>query len=218
MNKIRVVCYGDSNTYGADPRTGGRFDDDVRWTTRLGALLGDRYEVRPEGLSGRTTVFDDPLCEGLSGLATLRPVLSTNSPIDLLILMLGTNDCKARFAATGYNIAEGLRVLLQTAKQLPVWRDGPRILVLAPMKIDPRIETVPTVYGHMGPGCAEKSAAMVPWMLRFAAEEGCDALDINPFVSPNELDWMHISELSQLPLAKAVAEKVRSVLGENCDD
>ena len=55
-------------------------------------------------------------------------------------------------------------------------------------------------------------------MLRFAAEEGCDALDINPFVTPNELDWMHISEPSQLPLAKAVAEKVRSVLGKNCDD
>lgn len=211
MNKIRIVCYGDSNTYGADPRVNGRFDDDVRWTERLGEMLGSRYEVISEGLGGRTTVFDDPLKEGLNGLKLFRPIVESHSPIDLLIFMLGTNDCKARFGATAYNIAEGMRALIQRAKSLPIWRGETRILVIAPIKIDSRISEVPTVYGHMGPGCAEKSAELIPWMLRFAEEEGCATMDVNDFAVPTDLDWMHISADSQLPVAQAIREKVMAM-------
>lgn len=213
MNKIRIVCYGDSNTYGADPRVNGRFDDDARWTTLLSERLGSQYEVISEGLCGRTTVFDDPLKDGLNGLKLLGPVTESHAPIDLLIFMLGTNDCKARFGATAYNIAEGMRALIQKAKALPIWREKARILVIAPIRIHPRIASVPTVDGHMGPGCAEKSADLIPWMLRFAKEEGCATLDANDFAVPTELDWMHISAASQAPLAQAVYEKARSILG-----
>ena len=75
MNKTRIVCYGDSNTWGYCAATGNRYDDDQRWVPMLQQLLGDQYSVLEEGLSGRTTVFDDPLFPALNGLADDRKPL-----------------------------------------------------------------------------------------------------------------------------------------------
>ena len=106
--KKRVLCYGDSNTWGFNAMNenvyGQRFPEEVRWTGRLQTLLGENWTVIEEGLCGRTTVFEDPLREGLNGLQYLGPCLATHNPIDYLILMLGTNDCKARFSALPKNI------------------------------------------------------------------------------------------------------------------
>ena len=85
---------GDSNTWGYDAETNGRFPDDVRWTGRLSERLGDSYTVIEEGLSGRTTVFEDPLNEGMSALPYLYPCLMSHAPLDYMVVMLGTNDCK----------------------------------------------------------------------------------------------------------------------------
>lgn len=211
MEKKRIVCYGDSNTYGAIPG-GGRFGDDVRWTMQLARLLGSEYDVISEGLCGRTTVHDDPFYEGLNGLKTLYPILMSHGSIDLLILMLGTNDCKARFAMNGHNIAEGIRTLIQRAKALPIWRTTPNFLVLIPIKIDPRIVENVDVYEHMGAGCVEKSAALIPWMRSFAEAEDCAVFDINDVVEANTVDWMHIAESSQLPLAERLHEEILKIL------
>lgn len=211
MEKKRIVCYGDSNTYGAEPG-GGRYGDDVRWTMRLARLLGSDYDVISEGLCGRTTVHDDPLCDGLNGMKALYPVLMSHGPIDLVILMLGTNDCKSRFGVTGHNIAEGIRALIQRAKALPIWRTTPNFLVLIPIKIDPRIVENADVYGHMGPGCVEKSIEAVPWIRSFAETEGCAVFDINDVVESNTVDWMHIAESSQLPLAERLRDEVLKIL------
>ena len=102
---------GDSNTWGYDAETNGRFPDDVRWTGRLSERLGDSYTVIEEGLSGRTTVFEDPLNEGMSALQYLYPCLMSHAPLDYMIVMLGTNDCKERFSATAKNIADGMKRL-----------------------------------------------------------------------------------------------------------
>jgi hypothetical protein len=73
MKKKHILCYGDSNTWGYNAATGGRYDDDVRWTQRLGEMLGPDYLIGEAGLNGRTTVFEDPLNEGLNGLTHLLP-------------------------------------------------------------------------------------------------------------------------------------------------
>ena len=108
MNRKHILCFGDSNTWGYDAATGGRFDDDTRWTMQLSKRLGEKYYVIEEGLSGRTACFEDPLNEGFSGLSVLVPILQSHAPLDLLVIMLGTNDCKQRFAATPVNIKEAL--------------------------------------------------------------------------------------------------------------
>ena len=92
--KKTIVAFGDSNTHGYCSQTGGRFSEEERWTCLLEKYLGGEYRVMEEGLSGRTTVFEDPLFEGLSGLSAISPCLLTHEPVDLLIIMLGTNDTK----------------------------------------------------------------------------------------------------------------------------
>ena len=122
--KKHIVCFGDSNTHGycADPSDcadgGDRFNEDERWTCLLQKALGQDYLVIEEGLSGRTTVFPDPLQESMSGLDAIYSCLMSHEPVDLLIIMLGTNDAKERFAANAACIGFGMD---STTLPLPPW-------------------------------------------------------------------------------------------------
>ena len=129
-----ILCYGDSNTWGYDAVSGERFPYDIRWTTRLAEFLGTDYRVIDEGLCGRTTVFDDPLTYGLNGLWMIEPIISSHNPIDLVMIMLGTNDCKGYFGATARNIAEGMRRLVLQVQFLGI----KNILIVTPLNIDPQ--------------------------------------------------------------------------------
>ena len=98
MGEIKkIICFGDSNTHGYNSKTMGRFSEDERWTKLLGKYLGEEYDVVEEGLEGRTACFDDPLFEGLCGFHYLYPCLMTHKPVDLLIIMLGTNELKTTY-------------------------------------------------------------------------------------------------------------------------
>lgn len=212
MNKTRIVCFGDSNTWGYNGENALRFDDDARWTQLMQARLGEDYMVVEEGVNGRTTVFEDPLTEGLNGLTALAPVLLAHQPIDLLVFMLGTNDCKARFSATPYDITQGLRRLVMKARGMEVWRDEPRILIMAPMVMDEKLYGVPDVRDGMGPGSVEKSRELPGRMRLLADELGCAFLDSNDYVRPNPYDHMHIALESCAPFAEAVAQACLGML------
>lgn len=215
MMKRHILCYGDSNTWGFCAATGGRYGDDVRWTRRLQDLLGNNYLVAEAGLNGRTTVFEDPLNEGLNGLTHLLPAMSQHCPLDLLIIMLGTNETKERFSATPRNIADGLRRLVNKAKGLELlFTDGkPRILIVAPIKIDERIYGEPLVAAGMGAGCVEKSHALPTLFEALAAELSCEYMDCNPYVTPALGDYMHFDLDSNERFAKALKDKVAEILG-----
>ncbi|NCA99611.1 MAG: lipolytic enzyme, G-D-S-L [Clostridia bacterium] len=206
MNKTRIVCYGDSNTWGYDASTGLRFPDDVRWTQLLAERLGLSYQICEEGLSGRTSVFEDPLFEGLNGLASLTPILGSHNPIDLLVVMLGTNDCKQRFAATAQNIADGVRRLVQKAQILPVWRNQPQVLIVAPILIGEAISTVPRISEGMGAVCAEKSWQLPRLLEATAAECSCHYLDANAVVTANTVDYMHFDLASNQRFCDLLAD------------
>ena len=210
MNKKRIVCFGDSNTWGYNAATGGRFDDDARWTSVLSKELGNEYSVVEEGLNGRTTVFEDPLNEGLCGIKHLFTILMSQSPLDLLIIMLGTNDTKQRFSATPQNISDGVDRLIKKAVMSSVWRTEPRILIIAPIVIGEKCYTS-HVAGGMGAGCAEKSRELPRLMMQCAKLNNCEFMDCNDYVKANEIDYMHIDEESLAVFGKAVAEKVKGL-------
>ena len=111
-----ILCYGDSNTHGSATveRPDGRYGPDERWPGVLRAALGSGWLVLEEGLGGRTTVSDDPV-EGLekNGRTYLLPCLHTHKPLDVVIIMLGTNDLKARFGKSAWEIAQGVGVLVR---------------------------------------------------------------------------------------------------------
>lgn len=212
MNKKRIVCFGDSNTWGYDATTKGRYEDDVRWTQRLGVLLGNEYMVMEEGLPGRTSVFEDPLNEGLCGLTALTPTLQTHSPLDLLVVMLGTNDCKERFSANAQNIADGVQRSIFKAKRLDVWRQEPRILLVAPIIMDPRVYSIERICNEMGAGSVEKSRALPVLLEKAAQNTQSEFMDCNPYVTPGSGDYMHFSAESNEPFAAALAQRIRSLV------
>lgn len=199
-----ILCYGDSNTWGYNAVSGDRFDYNIRWTTRLADLLGQEFRVIDEGLCGRTTVFDDPLTDGLNGLTMLEPVIKTHSPLDLLVVMLGTNDCKGYFGVTARNIGEGLRRLVLHARFLGVQK----ILVVTPVCIDPRIYETETAH-VMGKECSEKSMRLHGYYKEVAAELGLYHIDANESAAVNTVDFMHFDEQSQLRFAHVLAAEIK---------
>ena len=148
--KKHILCLGDSNTHGycadpADCADGGiRFNEDERWTCLLQKALGEDYLVTEEGLSGRTTVFVDPLHESMDALSVAYPLLKSHENIDLLIVMLGTNDTKERFGANATCIGLGMDRLVRKAMSVDCWGSHePNILIVAPPPSSPASTTTP---------------------------------------------------------------------------
>ena len=141
--KKHILCIGDSNTHGlcTDPSEsadhGSRYNEEERWTCLLQKALGAEYLVIEEGLSGRTCVYDDPDMDSVNLLPVLHALLNSHEPLDLLILMLGTNDSKVKFNTDARKIAKGMQILLEEAKSVPCWgKNEPKILIVAPVPIE----------------------------------------------------------------------------------
>ena len=130
-----ILCFGDSNTHGFRTCDCGRFSEDIRWTGLLQKKLGTSYNIISEGLNGRTTVFNDPIEPFRCGADYLIPCVLSHRPLDLLIIMLGTNDVKDRFSASAACIAIGLKQLCLQAMQSDCWKSRPNILVVAPVPL-----------------------------------------------------------------------------------
>jgi len=135
-----ILCYGDSNTWGFDPVAGRRLRPDQRWPGVLRLRLGDGYRVVEEGLNGRTTLWDDPI-EGAykNGLAYLLPCLKSHKPLDLVVIMLGTNDLKGCFGVSASDIAQSAGRLTQTTLESGCGPagDAPKVLLVAPPPLGP---------------------------------------------------------------------------------
>ena len=208
--KKHILCIGDSNTHGycADPKDcadgGIRFNESERWPCLLQAALGEDFLVTEEGLSGRTTVFEDPIHESMPALPVLYPLLKSHEVIDLLVIMLGTNDTKERFNASAPLIAHGMDRLILKAKTVDCWGDhGPRILIIAPPPIgDGFCDPV------MGEGCVEKSRGLAEWYRRIAEQERVDFLDADG-CEFNSIDHMHLTRRGHSQLAERVHAWIR---------
>ena len=213
--KKHIVCLGDSNTHGycADPEDtadgGIRFNENERWTRRLQALLGEDYLVTEEGLSGRTTCFNDPIHEGLNALHYITPCLKSHEFVDLLIIMLGTNDTKERFASSAACIAIGMGRLVKKALATECWGPNkPNVLVIAPPHIGegmPKSKVGPT----MGAGCVEKSRELAYYYKQQCDLIGCHFLDAQELGCEfNNIDCMHLTRKGHETMANALAELI----------
>lgn len=215
--KKHIVCFGDSNTHGyccdpGDSADGGdRFNEEERYTCLLQKLLGDRYLVLEEGRSGRTSVFDDPLSEGLSGVSIITPILKTHEPVDLLIIMLGTNDSKERFGCNAGCIAEAMCRLFRKAMDTDCWgTGGPRILYVCPPPIKPVMEQG-IFADHMGKGCVEKTRELASKIKPMCAEMQVGFLDAKD-CEFNDIDGMHLTRKGHAQLADLLAGEIRRIL------
>jgi lysophospholipase L1-like esterase len=210
VNERVLVCFGDSNTHGSPPWSGvptPRYGPDVRWPGVLAAALGPSWRVHEEGLPGRTTVHPDPVEGGhLSGLAALPMVLGTHSPIDILVIMLGTNDLKARFGVGPADIAASVETLVHTGRGFctGTGRPLPRILLIAPAPITEVGENAETFAGS-----AEKSRRLGAALRAAAQRLGIDFLDAGEHIRTSAVDGVHLDPDAHRALGAAVAAALR---------
>ncbi len=213
-----VLCFGDSQTWGFDPRHGAetvRYPFRDRWTRRLAAKLGPGYHIVEEGLNGRTTVFDDPAMGDRSGLAALPFILASHMPVDLLIIMLGSNDVKTRFNLSGYEIARCLGRLLDYAKKSECGPDfgAPRMLIMVPPPMGGLEGTwLETLFEADG-GHA-KIETLRQTYPEIAALHGAHCFDTHTVVEPGKIDGVHLDPDALDPLAEALTQVVKRL----CDD
>jgi lysophospholipase L1-like esterase len=204
-----IVIFGDSNTWGYDPATGGRFPRAQRWTSVFEREVGPDFEVIAEGLNGRTTVHDDPIEPYRCGADALPACLMSHAPVDLLILSLGCNDLKTRFSASAFDIAEGAGRLIFLARAYGQGPGGrpPKILLIAP----PPIAKL-TDYAEMFEGGPEKSLLLGQRYRDIAERESVAFLDAGQVIRCSDLDGIHYEVDQHDLLGRAAAEAVRAAL------
>lgn len=200
-----ILCYGDSNTWGCKPGVLTRLPANIRWTGVLAQMLGDDYCVMEDGINGRSTAWDDPsnLCR--NGISGLGYSLYRSKPLDLVIVMLGTNDLNHTDAEGYYH---GIKLLakqiLQANTGFPgtsnVFLDKPRLLLVSP------IEKYPGVPGY------EESRKLAYYTEKVAQELDIPWLDAAKFAKPSPLDGCHIEEEHHSSLGLAISEKVKEIL------
>jgi lysophospholipase L1-like esterase len=212
-----VLCFGDSNTWGWDPDATAlagfpvRHGIGVRWTSVLQSVLGERFRVIEEGLNGRTTVFEDPIEKGRNGKTYLEPCLWSHMPLDLVVLMLGTNDLKTRVGVPAGDIAEGAFQLLRLIQRSEAGpdRSAPKILLVAPPAVG-ELEGMPDLAEKFD-GATQKSRRLPELMEQVALGCGAYFLDSQKVVQPSPTDGLHLSAEEHGKLGRAIAESVRQL-------
>ncbi len=209
--KTSVVCFGDSNTYGYDPETGGRYDENTRWPKILQKLLGEDYEIFEEGQNGRTIANDDPWEGGTKcGLDYVLPMLETRRP-DILVIMLGSNDLKIKFHLPAGDIAGSLQKMLMKIKahcEYYLARPQMKILVVAPPAF-----SEPFAESRFAPFFDEddvvaKSKELAKWYELVAEQYGTYFLNATEEVSAGMVDHLHLDPDGHRKMAELVRDKI----------
>ena len=208
-----ILCFGDSNTWGCISGTANRFPEDVRWTGVLQKELGASYRVIEEGYNGRTFVNRDEAENRPSGIDYFAPCLDSQSPLDLIIIMLGTNDLKLRFGLDAESIAWSFRRYMTTLQTAPMAGQKPRVLLVAPILLNECYKSDTVFYSMFGEKGIERSRALAPALERTAKELGAEFMDAARFACAAPPDGIHMDAASHARLGAAMAARVREILG-----
>ena len=202
---IDVLCFGDSNTWGYNPKDGSRFPWGVRWTSVLQEQLKDQgVRVIEEGLCGRTTIFEDPLRQGRKGMELFPALLETHGQPEQIILMLGTNDCKMVFSASAEVIGKGIMCLLDQAKQ---FAPDSKILLISPIFLGERVWEE-EFDQEFSPESVEVSKKLGDVYEKIAKQYGVDFFRAADYVKCSEDDQEHMDAEGHRVFAGVVAEHI----------
>jgi lysophospholipase L1-like esterase len=209
-----VLLFGDSNTYGTPPMNGpddqARFDHMTRWAGVARAKLGPGWHIVEEGLPGRTTILDDPI-EGAqkNGKRYLLACLESHRPLDGVVLMLGTNNLKARFHQPADDIAASIDLLAEIILSTDNWgRPAPKLLIVCPPPI-----LIAGWLGAMFEGGVEKSRRLPLLYAGVAERRRAAFLDAGRTIASSEVDGIHFDEVEHRKLGEAIASELERLLG-----
>lgn len=207
-NAIRILCFGDSNTRGRHPNgVKERYPANVRWTGLLQQKLGDGFEIIEEGVSGRTTVFDG---EGSNGKAYLKPCLESHNPLDIVVLMMGTNDLIASYNRSSETIANGIEELIIMIKEFAWNKDekAPEIILLSTPPIDESVSIAEKKFK----GAEEKAKQLATHCQQIAEKYECAFIDTTKHIQPSKIDGYHFDADGHRALSEVLAEKIKGLV------
>lgn len=206
-----ILFFGDSNTFGSHP-LGGRHPYEDRFTGRLQMALGSEYRVIEEGCGGRTTVFEDEIEQGRNGRTALPTCLASHNPLDLVVIMLGTNDLKERFQATPWDLGKAMHQLLRIVNNFPYepHYSRPQVLLVSPIEIGEGIEDSP--FGCFTNAAVAKSKTFASVYAQVAREAGAHFFDAATVAGPSKEDRLHMDKNSHAALAVALEKEIRKIL------
>ena len=218
-----ILCYGDSNTWGFIPgknkpavKAANRYPFDKRWTGLLEKKLGQEWRVLEEGLNGRTTMFDCFLEEHRNGLKDIDVCLLSSMPVDVIILMLGTNDCKQVFGKSPYIISQGINRLIHQIKGglYGYGPDGtvPKILVVSPARITKGVLTS-WLSNEFDAESILRCSQLGEYYQKVAADNEVYYLDAGALISADDADGIHMNTEGHIKMADLLYDKIKEMTG-----
>ena len=209
----KILCYGDSNTWGWVPSSMGskRYNSNNRWPGVLQNILGSNYEIIEEGLGARTTMFNDPRPEFplRNGLETLPIILDSHSPLNLVIIMLGTTDSKEMLNLNVIDITNGMRKLIKIVKNHKNLEgcSSPKILIVVPAIVDEKAEFASKLFK----GGTLKTKALIESYNKLTEEENIYYLNPTNTVKVDEFEGVHIDNKNHKILGSLIAQKISKI-------
>ncbi len=208
------MCYGDSNTFGFNPKENNRFKHDERWSGILDKKMGSNYYIIEEGLNHRTTIWDDPILEYKNGKTYLIPCLHSHKPIDLVILMLGANDLKSIYNLRANAIGDSVGVLAELILKSGAGIDGnpPELLILCPPKLGKL-----TRYAEMFEGYKEKEEKLPYYYEEVATDVRCHFFDVSEHIQCPNTDGLHLEAPQHKQMGNLIADVVKNIFERRTD-
>jgi lysophospholipase L1-like esterase len=202
MSQKTILCYGDSNTYGTIPWTGKaeRYDETQRWTRLLEAQLGSGFRVIEEGLPSRTIDLDAGKNVNLNGIAIFGSILYSHLPLDWIILCLGTNDTKTRFAQSPEKMIEGIEKYLSLIE-----KNSPNseVLLVAPVPVNENIANN-SYTPNSWIGANQKAKDFTLLLGKLALKRKTKFLDLSKVIQVSLVDGIHFDLHNQESIANAI--------------
>ena len=208
-----ILAFGDSLTWGFEAGTWNRHAFEDRWPNVLAARLDGKARVIEEGLNGRTTAYDDPTdATELNGAKVLPMLLKSHQPLDLVIIMLGTNDLKFAARCRAFDAALGMGRLVEIVQHHPYIETAtaPQALIMSPPAICmTEDEFFNEIWGH----AREESTKFAYHYAKVAKERGVHFFDAGSVAKTDPIDGGHLDVANTRVIGLALAPVVKRILG-----
>jgi len=203
----RVLCYGDSNTWGCSPWDGSRFDENTRWPMVMASILGADYYIIEDGLNGRTVLNLSPVDREANGIAHINAVIENYIPLDIVILCLGTNDVFIGDEVPAAIITEGMSEIIDVIRNCHVMENLklPEIIITSPPSYNTEVEG--SDYFQLQ---INKLKSLPEFYLNLAIQKNCLFFNAGEHVKGSHIDGSHLEAESHIILGRKMAEFIQS--------
>lgn len=209
---MRILCIGDSNTWGYDPVDGFRHKN--RWTRVLASLMPE-HEIIEEGLNGRTILSIDPYMPERCLIQNLKLILMSHKPVDMVILMVGSNELKNIFPCTAKYIAQGIEECVKIVLDKDMWDrfNVPKLLVVSPILIRDEMVTNGGAFAMEFDETSVRESKLLAGEFKNVCEKyQIEFMDAAKYAKASLVDNLHMDEENHMKLGHAIYKMINSII------